>query len=264
MVVHFCTVKAALLCNQPFRKAFELTLNTVGKLLNYSPLHLSCHFNVAMANGGGDDPDQSDQVLTLALQLQSRDHEEMLNAIDQLRSEGISRYVNLPQLVVCGDQSSGKSSVLEAISGLGFPVKDNLCTRFATELILRRSPNMGVTASIFPDEDRPAAEKERIRGFKSSTRVLENFAAIVEEAGEHIGVGQDGHGFSKDVLRVEVSGPTQPHLTLVDLPGLYHAPDELQGFEGVDFVESLVLSYIRNERSVILAVISAKSDIVLF
>lgn len=68
----------------------------------------------------------------------------------------------------------------------------------------------------------------------------------------------------KDVLRVEVSGPAQPHLTLVDLPGLYHAPDESQSVEGVDFVESLVLSYIRNKRSVILAVISAKSDIVLF
>lgn len=70
--------------------------------------------------------------------LQSKDHEELLNIIDKLRSQGISRYIDLPQLIVCGDQSSGKSSVLEAVSGLRFPTKDNLCTRFATELILRR------------------------------------------------------------------------------------------------------------------------------
>jgi len=218
---------------------------------------------MTMANEGSDHPNLSDQLLTPAIQLQSKDHEEILNVIDQLRSEGISRYVNLPQLIVCGDQSSGKSSVLEAISGLGFPIKDNLCTRFATELILRRSPTLGVTASIHPDEDRPAAEKGRIREFESSTVDLRHFAAIVQEAEKHIGVGQEGHVFSKDVLRVEVSGPTQPHLTLVDLPGLYHAPDEFQSVEGVDFVESLVLSYIQNKRSVILAVISAKSDIAL-
>jgi len=58
----------------------------------------------------------------------------LLNDIDKLRSYGISQYVNLPQLIVCGDQSSGKSSVLDAISGIPFPTKDNLCTRFATDM----------------------------------------------------------------------------------------------------------------------------------
>jgi len=216
-----------------------------------------------MAAETPDHHKQADQFPAQAIQLQSKDHEEILNVIDQLRSEGIGRYINLPQLIVCGDQSSGKSSVLEAVSGLGFPIKDNLCTRFATELILRRSPHLSVTASIHPDEYRPAVEKEHIRQFKSSTVDLRQFSAIVNEAERHISVGQGRHPFSKDVLRVEVSGPTQPHLTLVDLPGLYHAPDESQNEEGVEFVESLVLSYIQSKRSVIMAVISAKSDIAL-
>ncbi|EXJ76185.1 uncharacterized protein A1O5_00693 [Cladophialophora psammophila CBS 110553] len=216
-----------------------------------------------MANTDDDPFKNTGNPLAPLIQLQSKDHEEILNVIDQLRSEGISKYVNLPQLIVCGDQSSGKSSVLEAISGLSFPTKDNVCTRFATELILRRSPKVGIKASIHADEERPSAEQDRIRGFKSSTIELNDFASIVREAERYIGVGQEGHLFSKDVLRVEVSGPTQPHLTLVDLPGLYHAPDEFQSAEGVDFVESLVLSYIRNKRSVILAVISAKSDLAL-
>ncbi|KAI1159503.1 P-loop containing nucleoside triphosphate hydrolase protein [Nemania serpens] len=75
--------------------------------------------------------------------LQNEDHQNILDVIDTLRSQGIGRYVDLPQIIVCGDQSSGKSSILEAISGLSFPTKDNLCTRFATELILRRSPESG-------------------------------------------------------------------------------------------------------------------------
>lgn len=200
---------------------------------------------------------------TPLIPLQSKDHEEILNVIDQLRLNGISRYVDLPQLIVCGDQSSGKSSVLEAISGLGFPSKDNLCTRFATELILRRGPESGVTASIHPDEDRSEADKTRMREFKSSKVALAHFRDIVSDAERIIGVGTDQLPFSKDVLRVEVSGPKQPHLTLVDLPGLYHAPDDSQDEAGVEFVQSLVLSYIQNHRSVILAVVSAKSDIAL-
>jgi GTPase SAR1 family protein len=43
------------------------------------------------------------------------------------------------QLVVVGDQSSGKSSVLQAITKLPFPVDDKMCTRFPTEVALQRS-----------------------------------------------------------------------------------------------------------------------------
>jgi hypothetical protein len=73
--------------------------------------------------------------------LPSKDHRDLLNIIDSLRPQGISRIVDLLQIIVCGNQSSSKSSVLEAISGMLFPTKDNLCTRFATELILRRNPS---------------------------------------------------------------------------------------------------------------------------
>ncbi|RMD39935.1 hypothetical protein DV735_g5197, partial [Chaetothyriales sp. CBS 134920] len=197
------------------------------------------------------------------IKLHSKDHEEILNVIDQLRSEGISKYVGLPQIIVCGDQSSGKSSVLEAISGLNFPRKENLCTRFATELILRRADNTNVTVSILPDDSRSSIEKEKLRSFKPPNLGLEHFADIIQSAGDFIGVGRDGQVFSKDVLRVEFQSPEQPHLTLVDLPGLYHAPDESQDEAGVAFVESLVLSYMHNPRSVILAVVSAKSDLPL-
>ncbi|KAI1628706.1 hypothetical protein EDD37DRAFT_644494 [Exophiala viscosa] len=86
--------------------------------------------------------------------LQSAEHEELLNIIDTLRSQGISRYVDLPQLIVCGDQSSGKSNVLGAISSLRWPTKDALCTRFATELVLRRGAVAQVTVTITPGPDR--------------------------------------------------------------------------------------------------------------
>jgi hypothetical protein len=72
-------------------------------------------------NGGLDvemrSPTDLDGVTTGSLEaLQSAEQREILDIVDQLRRQGLSGVVGLPQLVVCGDQSSGKSSVLEAVS----------------------------------------------------------------------------------------------------------------------------------------------------
>lgn len=145
------------------------------------------------------------------------------DAIDSLRSQGVSHYVSLPQLIVCGDQSSGKSSVLEAISGISFPTKDNLCTRFATELILRRTSTIGVSISIVPSQNRTEAECHRLSKFRESLTNFDELPALIEKAKEFMGMSTTSSAFSNDVLRVEISGPTQQHLTIVDLPGLIHS-----------------------------------------
>ena len=66
--------------------------------------------------------------------------------------------------------------------------------------------------------------------------------------------------FSEDILRVEVSGPTQPQLTVVDLPGLIHSENKKQSARDVSLVHKLVESYMKSERSIILAVVSAMNE----
>jgi len=58
---------------------------------------------------------------------------EILEIMNELRVFDTDHELSLPQLVVCGEQSAGKSSVLEAISGIPFPRKGSQCTRFVTQ-----------------------------------------------------------------------------------------------------------------------------------
>ncbi|KAK4941259.1 hypothetical protein LTR10_018795 [Elasticomyces elasticus] len=195
--------------------------------------------------------------------LQSPEHEELLDIIDTLRSQGISRYVDLPQLIVCGDQSSGKSSVLEAISSLRWPTKDALCTRFATELVLRRGPVAQVTVTITPGPDSTKEISEALVSFTPPSKSIDDFAAIVKAAEKAMGLDDSKKLFSKDTLKVELCGPSQPHLTLVDLPGIFYAGNQAQSDDDAALVRDLVKSYMRKSRSIILAVVSAKSDLAM-
>ena len=61
------------------------------------------------------------------------DYKKILEVMDKLRVFDVEHEFSLPQLVVCGEQSAGKSSVLEAISGIPFPRKGSQCTRFVTQ-----------------------------------------------------------------------------------------------------------------------------------
>jgi hypothetical protein len=200
------------------------------------------------------------QLDDLALRQLQSNQGELLDDIDKLRSQGIGRYIELPQLVVCGDQSSGKSSVLEAISRVRFPTKENLCTRFATELILRRALNSSVSITIEPGSSRSTDDRKRFRDFRSQFTTADDFPSLIDAAKDFMGVARGGNlgAFSDDILRVEISGPAQPHLTIVDLPGLTHTaenPDDVQ------LVRKLVESYMSNSRSIILAITTAKNDI---
>ena len=153
----------------------------------------------------------------------SKDQLDLLDSVDCLRSQGISHYVSLPQIIVYGDQSSGKSSVLEAISGVSFPVKSNLSTRFPTELVLRKTLQTGVSVSIIPHQARTESERLALSSFHEQLEGFEGFPSLIENAKAAIGISTHGKAFSKDLLRVEVSGPDRPYLTIVDLPGLIHS-----------------------------------------
>ncbi|KAI1845364.1 hypothetical protein JX266_008459 [Neoarthrinium moseri] len=190
----------------------------------------------------------------------SKQRLDLMDSIDSLRSQGINHFVSLPQIIVCGDQSSGKSSVLEAISGVSFPVKSNLCTRFPTELVLRRTSHTSASISIVPHHSRSDSEKEAFASFHEELESFDGLADLMEKAKSAMGINTLGKAFSKDLLRVEISGPDRPHLTIVDLPGLIHSETKNQSAADIGLIQEVVESYMKEPRSIILAVVSAKND----
>nr|POF13789.1 interferon-induced gtp-binding protein mx2 [Quercus suber] len=200
---------------------------------------------------------------TVLTALQPTKQLELLDVIDDLRAEGLNEHVDLPQLIVCGDQSSGKSSVLAAVSGVPFPRKDNLCTRFATEVILRRNGRFEtnqIRVAITPSSTRSIIDRTALDSFAQELSSVDELPSIMAEAAVVMGVGVDSNAFSADILRIEIRGPNVPQLTIVDLPGLIHSENKFQTTEDIALVNALVEDYMSQERSIILAVVSAKYD----
>ncbi|KAF3768369.1 hypothetical protein M406DRAFT_336893 [Cryphonectria parasitica EP155] len=176
--------------------------------------------------------------------LSSSKHIELMDTINSLRSKEINHYVSLPQIIVCEDQSSGKSSVLKAISGL----------------VLCKTPWVGISVSIVPDYSCSDSEKAGLAGFYAELEGFNSLANLIEDAKSAMGISMHGKAFSKDLLRVEISGSDHSYLTIVNLSGLIHLQTKNQIALDVKLIQDIVKSYMKQSRSIILAVISAKNN----
>ncbi|RDW90545.1 putative dynamin family GTPase [Aspergillus mulundensis] len=201
---------------------------------------------------------------------------EQLAFIDELHKLGLSSSIELPELVVVGDQSTGKSSVLQAITEISFPVKQDTCTRFPIQISFRQTAEVAVLpvkATITPGRlmARDDAFRARTKGFciKSEALTQDALKDMIDKATECI--------FEKDtvksdrlsdaVLRIERSGPDEMHWSIVDLPGLVRngastmpngSPTTGNGVTSATdgaIAEALVRKYMQNERNIVLLVV---------
>ncbi|KAH8672786.1 P-loop containing nucleoside triphosphate hydrolase protein, partial [Tricladium varicosporioides] len=146
-------------------------------------------------------------------------HLELLNTLTELQALNISSNFDLPQIIVCGSQSSGKSSVLEAITGIPFPRSDNTCTRFVIKVTLRPHQKEFVKVEI----EQADSERESVPKFPPITN-LKNLSTELREQFDKASNAILGHGrqtnFSRDILSITISGKDRPILQILDLPGL--------------------------------------------
>ncbi|KFY11918.1 hypothetical protein V491_06997 [Pseudogymnoascus sp. VKM F-3775] len=190
--------------------------------------------------------------------------------IDDLQKIDVSKSLDLPQLVVVGDQSTGKSSVLQAVTDIPFPVNDQMCTLFATEITLQRtSPGepTAVEISIDPSADEPSERREELLAWQpkdfNPTATLDKAAVtnIFKQAEEIIirDASKKKSGASKlnpnrlssSTLRITRRGPKETNFSIVDVPGL------VRGNEKPEYktARGLVERYLHKPRSIVVVVI---------
>ncbi|XP_060962805.1 dynamin-related protein 3A isoform X2 [Cannabis sativa] len=160
--------------------------------------------------------------------------------------------ISLPLVAVVGSQSSGKSSALEALVGRDFlPRGCDICTRRPLLLVLENR-------SVSPGDD--GAEWGEFRHLPG--KLFYDFSKIRREiqAETDRGAGLN-KGVSDKQILLKISSPKVPNMMLVDLPGITKVPVGDQPSDIEARVREMIMTQIRQEKCIILAVSPANSDL---
>jgi GTP-binding protein EngB required for normal cell division len=185
-----------------------------------------------------DEVARDDQMMVLT--------KKMIEIRSILQTVGQSNTLTLPSIVVIGSQSSGKSSVLEAIVGHEFlPKGSNMVTRRPIELTLVNTPDAQAEYGEFP-----ALGLGKITDFSHIQRTLMELNLAVP----------DSECVSDDPIQLTISSPHVPDLSLIDLPGYIQVVGHDQPLELKQKISDLCDKYIQPP-NVILAISAADVDL---
>ncbi|RMZ68410.1 dynamin family [Pyrenophora seminiperda CCB06] len=219
---------------------------------------------------------------------------EAMATVNQLEGLGLQRLdIPLPKCIVLGEQSTGKSSVIEAISGIKTPRSTDTCTRCPLFIKLEPSenPRAGWSATVslrsqykydgntahghnqrFPGwiyKDQPTIvhfaetedqnELERIIAHAQLALISPHTdyrEFLRPQIAEHYRCD-----FSPNVVSITITHPDLPPLSFYDLPGIIGQAESAESQFLVKFVRDLVTEYINDPEALILVTCSLENDI---
>ncbi|XP_077149961.1 interferon-induced GTP-binding protein Mx-like isoform X2 [Ranitomeya variabilis] len=195
-------------------------------------------------------PDQDNTPATVALMDKGFQEKirPCIDLIDSLRSFGVEKDLALPAIAVIGDQSSGKSSVLEALSGVTLPRGTGIVTRCPLELKLKKSAT-----------NSPWFGRIIYRNTKTKIQGPSAVEAEVRRAQDI--VAGSGNGISEDLITLEIISPNVPDLTLIDLPGITRIALPNQPQDIGRQIKQIIRNYITKQETINLAVVPCNVDI---
>ncbi|KAL7268749.1 Dynamin-related GTPase protein [Rhizina undulata] len=197
--------------------------------------------------------------------------EDLLGVVNRLQdlvfnTIGSDSGLDLPQIVVVGSQSSGKSSVLENIVGRDFlPRGSGIVTRRPLVLQLINIPANPEEGPVEPHSGQPAVTSTAEFGefLHQLGRRYYDFAEIRREVeAETARIAGNNKGINRTPINLKIYSPHVLSLTLVDLPGLTKIPIGDQPTDIEKQTRNLILEYIAKPNSIILAVSPANVDLV--
>ncbi|XP_075104348.1 dynamin-related protein 4C-like [Nicotiana tabacum] len=171
----------------------------------------------------------------------------LLDCVDRLRHLNIMQEgIQLPTIVVVGDQSSGKSSVLESLAGISLPRGQGICTRVPLIMKLQNDPKI-TAPNLHLEYNGKSLPVDEFR-------VADAIVLATDEIAGH------GKGISNNLLTLVVKKNGVPDLTMVDLPGITRVPVQGQPKDIYEQISDIIMNYIAPQESIVLNVLSATVD----
>jgi len=244
-----------------------------------------------------------------------KDVKEAAAILSRLEGLGLQQYdISLPRCIVLGmftytgskhdtddeflkgQQSTGKSSVIEAISGIKTPRDTDTCTCCPLYITMRPSDSMNevwraqvsLQLEFVPDQHPQPAKEPLFRGWTpalASTRQVpfketksrEDLENIIRAAQMAIlNPLEDPHSFlanprprhrgqqnkfSPNTVRIDITEPGLPPLSFYDLPGLISQAETEDERYTVPLVKNLVGEYVKKRDTLILVTCDLGTDI---
>ncbi|CAM6129770.1 unnamed protein product [Calypogeia fissa] len=174
----------------------------------------------------------------------------LIDAVDRLRNLKVtSEGIPLPSIVVVGDQSSGKSSVLESLATISLPRGQGIATRVPLVLRLERCRDADESSITISYNENQLSKVIREDDIKSEVDAATNALA-----GTGKGVVTEGK------ISLHIRKPDAPDLTMIDLPGITRVPVHGQPDNIYDQIKAMIQKYLKPKETVILNVLSATVD----
>ncbi len=185
------------------------------------------------------------------------------NALSGIFLENKTINLETPQLVVIGNQSSGKSSVLNNIIQMDIlPTGSNMVTRTPLNLQLSKSINKPRIEFGYYD-DGQWINNRKISLTYPEPLPSEKYAIQRQIETLTCKIAGNNKNVSSTPIILKIFHPKIPNLSLIDLPGLtmVACTDKGQPKNIKELIRNMLIEYIEKERTLILCVMPARTDL---
>jgi len=213
---------------------------------------------------------------------------KLINAIRNIGLLGLdSTLPSLPKFAIVGDQSSGKSSIVQAICGINLPRDMGTCTRCPFEITTASCTVWKCTVSLEysyeykrgkkagdiyrdwtklndpecvvfrvvynKDELEEVLRRAQVAILNPTRKTAEFFTGDLPSTKSQV-------GFSLNVVGLSISGPGLPELSFFDLPGAINVCEDKNDAHLIGLIEVLAKGYIKDESCRILLALACNQD----
>lgn len=220
-----------------------------------------------------------------------------MKAIDDFRVLGVEHVVQLPELVLVGDQSAGKSSLMGALAEIHLPQSAGCCTRCPAHITTAPADHWSCEIALHqnyayeppsrPIETKHVTKNNPFPPWREQQFVSKPFQTIYKKteleqflkwaqiailnpnkdhsryipgAPEFANDTTTDAKFSPNIVSVKIAGPDLPPLSFYDLPGIFQNPGQKEDEYLVKVIENLAIKYIKHSQALIICALPMSAD----